>query len=731
MMVIAIGLSSYNLALFHLVNHAFYKGLLFLGAGAVIHAWADNQDLRKYGGLKAFLPLTYSVMLIASLSLVAFPFMTGFYSKDLILESAYGHFSYSSVVVYFIATIGAMFTTLYSFKVLYLTFFTNPNGPLLNYKKAHEGDIFMSMPLIVLAVFSIFFGYLNKEIFIGLASGFFSDNSIFIHPRHEIILDTEFAVASVFKLLPLALTLVLTVISLLFSEYLPFWLISFKFSRIGYNVFSFLNQRFLIELFYNKYITYLVLKLGGHTTKVLDKGSVELVGPFGLQRALLIVSRRIARLDSGVITSYALYILIGILIYMLIPYFSLLNSLILLFFALALYLALKIATLRGFYLALTKPNKPNVFVSLPLQSSSLYYIFIYLKRWIINRGRLFYSCILVSLVFAFGIRIPFNFFFTIYNILGSPLFYIFFTFLYLLLIYTIRAKNGISKSMSWTEILFAALWGFLIIFVVFNYLRPIYIDSSGVVLTFLLDWLNVFVITHLGEPLFLSGSSTVLFAMNGSSVGGSGSRGTGSGMGAGGRSGSGSGAGGGDGTIDPRLLDIRTAPFVPSQDSPSTQHQPQPQPQAVTQPVAQASASAQPPAPAQPSAPAQGPAQGTSQANPYTPHGRNHLIEQAINAANGGNVNVPDPANQGPAGYLPGGPSRPYNQYIVETIKKIQYHSQFPKLDPVALNWLNGWLAHNKPDKFLPNGDINRNHKNPNSIRPCTLQNLKDMEKED
>jgi NADH-ubiquinone oxidoreductase chain 5 len=146
MMVIAVGLSSYNIALFHLVNHAFYKALLFLGAGAVIHAVADNQDFRRYGGLRPFLPLTYSVMLIASLSLVAFPFMTGFYSKDFILESAYGQYYFSGTVVYIIATIGAMFTTLYSVKVLYLTFLTNPNGPLINYKQAHEGDIFMSLP---------------------------------------------------------------------------------------------------------------------------------------------------------------------------------------------------------------------------------------------------------------------------------------------------------------------------------------------------------------------------------------------------------------------------------------------------------------------------------------------------------------------------------------------------------------------------------------------------------
>ena len=103
MMVIAIGLSSYTIALFHLINHAFYKGLLFLCAGAVIHAVADNQDFRKYGGLVSYLPMTYSLMLTASLSLVAFPFMTGFYSKDFILESAYGQYKLSSIIIYFIA----------------------------------------------------------------------------------------------------------------------------------------------------------------------------------------------------------------------------------------------------------------------------------------------------------------------------------------------------------------------------------------------------------------------------------------------------------------------------------------------------------------------------------------------------------------------------------------------------------------------------------------------------
>ena len=321
MMVIGIGLSSYNIALFHLVNHAFYKALLFLGAGAVIHSVADNQDFRKYGGLRPFLPLTYSVMLIASLSLVAVPFMTGFYSKDLILESAYGQFYLSSTIIYFVASIGAMFTTLYSAKVLYLTFLTNPNGPLNNYKFAHEGDLFLNIPLIILAVFSIFFGFLTKDIFIGLGTGFFSDNSLFIHPNHEILLDTEFAVPVLFKLLPLFFTVSLSILSILFPEFTPNLLINFKFSTIGYNIFSFFNQRFYIELIYNKYIVENILTLGGQTTKSLDKGSVEYLGPYGLEKGLLNLSNSINNLSTGVVTTYALYILMGLMFYITSLYF--------------------------------------------------------------------------------------------------------------------------------------------------------------------------------------------------------------------------------------------------------------------------------------------------------------------------------------------------------------------------------------------------------------------------
>nr|YP_010963390.1 NADH dehydrogenase subunit 5 [Raffaelea arxii]WNK75979.1 NADH dehydrogenase subunit 5 [Raffaelea arxii] len=343
MMVIAVGLSSYNVALFHLVNHAFYKGLLFLGAGAVIHAMADNQDFRKYGGLISFLPLSYSVILIASLSLVAFPFMTGFYSKDFILESAYGQYCFSSITVYIIAVIGAIFTTLYSVKVLYLTFLTNPNGPLINYNHAHESDIFMSLPLVVLAVFSIFFGFVTKDIFIGLGSGFFIDNSIFIHPNSEIMIDTEFGVSTYWKLLPFVCTISFSTIAIVLSEFLSDLVLNFKLSTLGKTIFGFFNQRFLVEFFYNKYITNLILQLGGQTVKVLDKGSIELLGPWGLEKTLVNISKNISSLSKGIVTNYALFILIGFIVYIiigtLIPDNLISNSLVMLILVLVIILA--------------------------------------------------------------------------------------------------------------------------------------------------------------------------------------------------------------------------------------------------------------------------------------------------------------------------------------------------------------------------------------------------------
>jgi NADH-ubiquinone oxidoreductase chain 5 len=357
MMVIAIGLSCYNTALFHLINHAFYKALLFLGAGSVIHAMYDNQDLRKYGGLKSYLPLTYTVMLIASLSLIALPFMTGFYSKDLILESAYGKFFLSSLFVYTVAIIAAIFTTLYSIKILYLSFFSNPNGLLIDYKKIHESNFFMSIPLIILSVFSIIFGYFAKEIYIGLGSDFFSDNSIYIHPINEILINTENIIPVAIKMLPFIFSILFFILYILIVnifkifnlpliknilEYRIFLYINTIsiFNKAVYYVFSFFNQRALFEFYYNKFISQIILNLGGQTTKLLDKGSVEYLGPYGLEVGLLYLGNKLSKLDTGLVTYYALYIMSGFIMYIYVISFEI-NSELLLIILISLMLILK------------------------------------------------------------------------------------------------------------------------------------------------------------------------------------------------------------------------------------------------------------------------------------------------------------------------------------------------------------------------------------------------------
>ena len=212
-----------------------------------------------------------------------------------------------------------------SVKIIYLTFLTNPLGPKVYYRVAHEGDLFLTMPLIILSIFSVFFGFITKDIFVGLGTSFFIDNSVFIHPSHEILIDTEFGVPVMFKLLPFCLTVILSVLAIILAEFLPELIINFKLSRLGYNIFGLLNQRFHLDMFYNKYVVNLVLNLGGITTKVLDKGSIELLGPFGLEVGLISLSKSISSFSTGIVTTYALYILISSIFYLLLVYLVNLN----------------------------------------------------------------------------------------------------------------------------------------------------------------------------------------------------------------------------------------------------------------------------------------------------------------------------------------------------------------------------------------------------------------------
>ena len=163
-MVFACGLSNYATGFFHLSNHAFFKALLFLGAGSVIHAVNDEQDIRRMGGLKNLVPFTYSIMLIGSLALIGFPFLAGFYSKDLILEAAYGGYNSLGYFSYCLGTLGAFLTAFYSMRLSYLTFLSKPNGYKAIICYAYDSGTYICTALSCLAIPSIIIGYYTKDL---------------------------------------------------------------------------------------------------------------------------------------------------------------------------------------------------------------------------------------------------------------------------------------------------------------------------------------------------------------------------------------------------------------------------------------------------------------------------------------------------------------------------------------------------------------------------------------
>ena len=312
-MMMAIGLSQYNVALMHTVNHAFFKALLFLGAGAVIHSFQDQQDVRKMGGLINFLPLTYTVMLVGSLSLLATPYLTGFYSKDLILELAFSQYSFSGTIAYILGSVTAGITAFYSFRLISLVFLTYPNAPKESYKYSHESKLAVVIPLIILSLFSIFFGYIFSDLFVGIGSDFFK-NAIFIHPNSISLVEAEFSINPLLKLLPALFSLLGMLTAIFYYHLFPNSLISLT-NSIPFlrNIYKFFNGKYYFDVLINQFFITNGLKLGYSISKELDRGVIELLGPYGLSKYLVNVSNNLAKLDTGVITTYALYITLALI----------------------------------------------------------------------------------------------------------------------------------------------------------------------------------------------------------------------------------------------------------------------------------------------------------------------------------------------------------------------------------------------------------------------------------
>nr|QQK55179.1 NADH dehydrogenase subunit 5 [Letepsammia formosissima] len=293
-MVMACGVSHYSIGLFHLMNHAFFKALLFLSAGSVIHALSDEQDIRKMGGLVKLIPLTYILVVIGSLSLMGFPYLTGFYSKDLILELAYDQ--YYLTFAYWLGGFSALLTTLYSTRLVYLTFLSNTNSRKAVFIRVHEGSWNLILPLILLALGSLFVGHLVKEVVWSF--------QITLPPIVPLFI----------KLLPVTLVFGGAVLVIVF--YYSVYFFRVPSSLVGRISYTFLYSAWQFNYIFNHFLAKGAWK-GGHQIayRTIDKGILELVGPKGISNFLIGWTRGLSNLQSGLVFNYALVILIGAAIF--------------------------------------------------------------------------------------------------------------------------------------------------------------------------------------------------------------------------------------------------------------------------------------------------------------------------------------------------------------------------------------------------------------------------------
>jgi len=313
-MIFACGLSAYSVAIFHLANHAFFKALLFLSAGSVIHAMADEQDMRRMGGLVRLLPFTYAMIFIGSLALMGFPFLTGFYSKDVILEVAYAHYTLPGHFAHWLGSLAAFFTAFYSIRLLHLTFLSMPAGYRKIMEGAHDAPLPMALPLLILSFGSIFVGYLTKDMIIGVGTDFWS-GAIFTHPKNLTLLEAEFIPHSI-KLLPVIFSIGGAASAFLLYTFAADRLYFLKTHwSLGRRLYTFLNRKWFFDKVYTEFIIQPALHQAYHTTyKTVDRGMIEILGPYGISQVIYEKAWSISRFQSGHLYHYTLMMAMGICI---------------------------------------------------------------------------------------------------------------------------------------------------------------------------------------------------------------------------------------------------------------------------------------------------------------------------------------------------------------------------------------------------------------------------------
>ena len=304
-MFFAAGVGAYNVAMFHLFTHAFFKALLFLGSGSIIHSFKDEQNINEMGAVYKKLPYTWILMIIGTLALTGFPFLSGFYSKDAIIEFAYLK---GSTTGYYAAGIGiltALFTSIYSWRLIFKTFHGSYNNKKIKIEEMHESPLVMLVPLVILAIGAVFSGFLFKDLFIGHGdyTSFWGDSIKFLSP-----LSSEHPPLWFILLTP---TLVLISIPIAYYLFVKNKELPNQFAQLNKPLYNFLVNKWYFDELYNILFIQSSKKIGLFFWKSIDVKIIDKFGPDGISSLIKTLSIKASKFQSGFIYQYAFMILIG------------------------------------------------------------------------------------------------------------------------------------------------------------------------------------------------------------------------------------------------------------------------------------------------------------------------------------------------------------------------------------------------------------------------------------
>ncbi len=302
-MFIAIGIGAHHVAIFHLFTHAFFKALLFLGSGCVIHSFKEQQDIRLMGGVWKKIPYTYSLMIIGTLALTGFPFLSGYYSKDAIIEFAYFKGGTIGSVALIVSIFTALLTAFYSWRLIFKTFHGKYNNKENNLSSIHESPLTMLIPSSLLAIGAIIAGVLFKKIFIGQETDFWNSSILFLqtikynHPPDWL----------------LVITPIIVIISIPFTYYLfvENEKIVKNFVLKNQKLYNFLINKWYFDEFYEFIFVNPIKKVGLFFWKKGDINIIDRYGPDGLSKLVKIISDKAVNFQSGYLYHYAFVMLVG------------------------------------------------------------------------------------------------------------------------------------------------------------------------------------------------------------------------------------------------------------------------------------------------------------------------------------------------------------------------------------------------------------------------------------